>query len=248
MLLFNAFIKICKRDIKILFRLKINLIASIVGPVAWLAVLGSLPMSTNSGRYLDYVTPGIMVMSVMMPSLQSGLLTSADKIYGYLKKIFATPTPRPVIVMGKITAAMSKGMIHLSAVLATAWILGARMEGGLAGLLLVFGCALFFAMGLSALSIFIAFKVADLHGFGAIISLVSLPLFLASSALMPLDKMPAWLRCVASINPVTYIIDISRKIMLTGNISGCGLILLILISLALSMIILCMRTFEKGFE
>ena len=48
-------------------------------------------------------------------------------------------------------------------------------------------------------------------------SLVTLPLFFASNAIYPISIMPAWLQVVANINPLSYMVDGLRALMLTGN-------------------------------
>ncbi|MDP2183304.1 MAG: ABC transporter permease [Actinomycetota bacterium] len=209
-----------RRDRTIQFRNKTGLVAAIVTPVAWLAVVGSLPIHMEGIRYLDYVAPAIVVMSVLFPCLQGGLLTSSDRQLGHLKKAFATPAPRYLMAIGKTLAASTKAFLQFGAVLLTAVLLGVKFSGGLAGFLVILVYTMCIALGLSALSVSIAFVVGDMHAFGSTMSLISLPLFMGSSALMPIDKMPCWLASFARVNPLTYAIGATRDIMLSGDTSN----------------------------
>jgi ABC-2 type transport system permease protein len=52
--------------------------------------------------------------------------------------------------------------------------------------------------------------------------LLTMPMFFASNAIYPLDIMPGWLRVIAQINPLTYLIDALRGLMISGGESVHG--------------------------
>ena len=52
---------------------------------------------------------------------------------------------------------------------------------------------------------------------------LTMPLFFASNAIYPIDMMPAWLRHVATVNPLSYEVDALRTLMINGGISSFGL-------------------------
>ena len=51
---------------------------------------------------------------------------------------------------------------------------------------------------------------------------ITLPLFFASNAIYPISIMPSWLQAVASVNPLSYMVDGLRALMLTGSTAGVG--------------------------
>ena len=53
--------------------------------------------------------------------------------------------------------------------------------------------------------------------------ILTMPLFFASNAIYPIDMMPAWLRHVATVNPLSYEVDALRTLMINGGISSFGL-------------------------
>ncbi len=56
--------------------------------------------------------------------------------------------------------------------------------------------------------------------------MISMPLFFTSTALMPYDKMPDWLRTVASVNPVSHAIDSARALLTGGNVALSEIVML----------------------
>jgi ABC-2 type transport system permease protein len=52
--------------------------------------------------------------------------------------------------------------------------------------------------------------------------ILTMPLFFASNAIYPIDMMPDWLRVVAKVNPLTYLVDLLRSLMVKGGESAFG--------------------------
>jgi len=203
-----------ERDFKRWSRGKVSIVTSLITPTAWLVFVG-LTLSTGfTGDYLNFITPGILVMTVLFSSLQGGLYMSFDKLLGYLNKFLAMPSDRESILFGKVLFITARGLVQVSVVLALALALGARVGTGMPGfvaiglVLFVFGCML------SAFSITVAMLTPDYDTYSAINGLIGMPLFFASTALMPYISMPAWMRAIAGLNPVSYAIDSVRALFL----------------------------------
>jgi ABC-2 type transport system permease protein len=77
----------------------------------------------------------------------------------------------------------------------------------------VLGSAVF-----STFSLIIACIVKTRERFMGVGQVLTMPLFFASSAIYPLDLMPQWLRSVARFNPLTYLVDALRALMLPGDV------------------------------
>ncbi|MDP2766193.1 MAG: multidrug ABC transporter permease, partial [Candidatus Methanoperedens sp.] len=90
-----------ERDFKRWTRGKINVVSSLAMPAAWLIFVGlALPIRFTN-NYLDFITPGILVMTMLFASLTGGSLLIFDKMLGFLNKFLALPTPRESILFGK---------------------------------------------------------------------------------------------------------------------------------------------------
>ena len=85
--------------------------------------------------------------------------------------------------------------------------------------IVVLGSALF-----ATFSLDIACLVRSRERFMGIGQLLTMPLFFASSAIYPVALMPDWLKVVATLNPLTYMVDALRSLMIVGGVSERGLV------------------------
>ncbi len=200
-----------ERDLIRWSRGRVAVVASLVMPAAWLIFVGlALPIRFTD-HYLDFITPGILVMTMLTASLTGGALLIFDKILGFLNKFLALPTPRESILFGKILFITCRGLIQATIILGIALLLGATMYGPLQYFLMYIILALFGIL-FAAIATTIALYVGDHDSYAAVNSMISMPLFFTSSALMPYSAMPGWLVPVARLNPLSYAIDAIRAI------------------------------------
>lgn len=203
-----------ERDIRKWSRSRINVVASLVTPAAWLVLVG-LTLPTTTDNYLEFLTPSILVMTMLFSSLQGGALLIFDKILGFLNKFLAMPAPRESILLGKILFISTRGLLQATVILLIAALLGVRIHSPL-NIVLVYLTLFLFGVLFSAISTTLALYISDHDGYAAVNSMISMPLFFASNALMPYDKMPEWLRILAMVNPLSYAIDSVRELFMGG--------------------------------
>ncbi len=197
-----------------------------VQPALWLLIFGQVMARTRmipGANYLDFMTPGILAQSVLFVSIFYGIAIIWERDLGLTHKFLATPTPRSALVLGK---ALSAGIrcipllviIYLLAIILSVHILWnpANIIGVIS--LLVLGAILF-----STFSLIIACLVKTRERFMGIGQLMTMPLFFASNAIYPINIMPGWLKVISHFNPLTYMIDGMRLLMI-GTPSGFSLL------------------------
>lgn len=232
-----------ERDLTRWTRSKISVVASLVMPAAWLIFVGlTLPIKFNNTNYINYITPGILVMTMLFASLSGGSLLIFDKMLGFLNKFLALPTPRESILFGKILFITFRGIIQSTVILALALFLGVNIQS-LTSIFLIYLVLFIFGILFSSISTTIALVVDDHDGYAAVNSMISMPLFFTSSALMPYEMMPSWLRILASLNPVSYAIDTARALF-AGNIPLNGIVELIVITVVV--LVISVYTFRRA--
>lgn len=230
-----------ERDFLKWSRGRVAVISALIMPAAWLIFVGlALPVQFT-GNYLDFITPGILVMTMLTAGLSGGTLLMFDKILGFLNKFLALPTPREDILIGKILFITGRGLIQTTIILVIAVLIGASilspLQYGLTYLVLfVFGVLI------SSFATTIALYLDDHDSYAAFNTMISMPLFFTSSALMPYDVMPAWLASIARLNPLSYAIDAVRAVG-TGAIPTFSVILLVVLSTIILGI--CMYVFRR---
>jgi ABC-2 type transport system permease protein len=237
----NGVVTYIRRDFLKWTRGKVAVISSLVMPAAWLIFVGlALPVQFT-GNYLDFITPGILVMTMLSAGLAGGALLMFDKILGFLNKFLALPTPRESILVGKILFITGRGLIQSTIILAISVLIGATIlnpiQYGFTYLVLFL-----FGVLISGFATTIALYLDDHDSYAAFNTMISMPLFFTSSALMPYSVMPAWLATIARLNPLSYAIDAVRE-------AGTGIIPVlpvgILVVLCAVMLAICMFVFRK---
>jgi ABC-2 type transport system permease protein len=157
-----------------------------------------------------------------------------NKILGFLNKFLAMPSSRESILYGKILFISVRGLLQATVILLIAMLLGVRISNPIS-IVLIYLTLFLFSVFFSALSTMIGLYLSDHDSYSAVNSMISMPLFFTSSALMPYEVMPAWLRTMAKLNPVSYAIDSTRMLfggeipiqVLVGLAIGAGIMVLI---------------------
>ena len=219
---------IAQSELKKLLRDPTELLSRAVQPVLWLMIFGQVfsqvrGIPTGSVSYLAFMTPGILAQSVLFSAIFYGIGVIWERDLGIVHKLLVTPAYRSALVLGKALSAGLRGLIQAAIIylIATAMHVGIQWKfqeivGVLCGVVL--GSAIF-----STFSLLIACIVKTRERFMGIGQLMTMPLFFASNAIYPLDLMPHWLRTVAAFNPLTYLVDALRELMIEGGRSAYGL-------------------------
>lgn len=200
-----------ERDFVKWARGRVAVITLLVMPAAWLIFVGLALPVRFTGNYLDFITPGILVMTMLASSLQGGSLLMFDKILGFLNKFLALPSPRENILFGKILFITIRGIIQATVILLIAILIGATILSPIQyGMIYVI--LILFGILFSGLATTIALYIDDHDSYAAVNTLISMPLFFTSSALMPYSVMPSWMRTIAMVNPLSFAIDAIRSV------------------------------------
>lgn len=230
-----------ERNIKKYWRTKMFLVSSLAMPAAWLVFVGLALPARFTDSYLDFITPGILVMTVLSTSLSGGTLLVYDKMLGYLSKFLALPSPRASILYGKVLYVLAKCVIQATVLIAFAVALGATIFSP-ASLALTYLVLVAFGAAFTAIGTTAGLLVDDLDGYSSLVQFVTMPLFFMSNALMPYDQMPGWMRTAAVLNPVSYAID-ALRVAYAGSCPWRGLA--VLFSLSAVLLVVCGRIFRR---
>lgn len=188
-----------------------------VQPALWLLIFGQVMARTRmipGGNYLDFMAPGILAQSVLFVSIFYGIAIIWERDLGLTHKFLATPTPRTALVLGKAISAAIRCIPLMIIIYILAALLSVRIMWNpvnIAGvvLLLSLGAILF-----STFSLIVACLVKTRERFMGIGQIMTMPLFFASNAIYPISIMPPWLKIISHFNPLTYMIDGMRFMMI----------------------------------
>ena len=97
-----------------------------------------------------------------------------------------------------------------------AFLFDVHPETGILGIAVILLMGMLFGIGLTAISMAMAFSVKSHGDFFSVLGFLSLPMIFLSSALVPLSAMPPWMSTLALLNPMTWVIDAVRPLIISG--------------------------------
>jgi len=224
-----------------------------VQPALWLAIYG-LTMSKLSGMssfipanltYLQFMTPGVLAQSALFVAIFFGINVVWERDLGLLNKLLSTPASRSSIILGKALSAGVRGMFQAVAVIILALILKVHLIMTPLSLIGVFVIIVLVSMCFACLSMAIASLVKTrerMMGFGQV---MTMPLFFASSAIYPIAIMPAWIKPLAYVNPLTYVVEAMRDLLATGNLHTLPLDFLVIAAATVLFLVLASLGLKK---
>lgn len=227
------------RHIRTTLRIPIWIFVTLVQPIIWLALYGQLFKRVveipgfGSNSYIQFLTPGVVIMTALFGSAWSGMGLITDLDQGVIDRMLATPVHRGALIAARVLHAALTVVVQSLIILAIGLALGARVEGGVAGALLVVLLAALLGAGFSAFSNGVALLTRREETMIAVVNFFGLPLTFLSSAFMATALMPGWIRGIARVNPLNWAVVGSREAMLGQDWSGIGMRALLLLAFCL---------------
>lgn len=214
----NTIYALWLRQIKKYFRSKSRIIGSLGQPILFLVAFGfgfgSIYQKAGGGNYINFLAPGIILMSVLMTAMFSGIDIIWDRQFGFLKETLVAPVSRMEIVLGKTLGASTVALFQGVIVFLLSMLIGFRPQNVFA-VLPAFGFSFLVAILFSSLGTAIASLLEDMQGFQLIMNFLVMPIIFLSGAYFPLTGLPRGIEIVTKINPLSYGVDGLR-----GALSG----------------------------
>ena len=206
-----------------------DLVTRAVQPALWLLVFGEVftrirAIPTGKISYLEFMSPGILSQSVLFISIFAGIAIIWERDLGVIHKFLASPTPRGALVLGKALSTGIRSLPQAVVIYLLALLLGVHMYGNPLAILGVLVLVMMGAACFSTLSLIIACLLKTRDRVMGIGQVITMPMFFASNAIYPIAIMPSWLQVIARINPLTYLVDGVRMLMIGDGISAPALL------------------------
>lgn len=196
-------------------------------------------------NYEGFQMPVAILQGAAGTAGMGGFGTVMDIERGYFDKLMLTPAPRLALVLGRLAADSVRVMVLSTIIMLVGLVLGTGMEAGVAGAIVFVIVAGMFGLAYSGIGLSIALRTGSVQAAQAGF-LVFFPLLFLSPAFAPKEVFAGWLEFLATINPVTYVLEGLRALVLEGwewdklayallSIGGLG-------ALTLSMTLLALRS------
>ncbi len=198
------------RQMKRFLRTRTRIFGTIGQPILFLLALGyglgSVFKRAGQGDYLHFLVPGVIMQTLLFSGVFWGIQILFDKRFGFLKEMLVAPVSRTRILLGNALGGTTISIIQATLLFIVAVAFGFRPDNW-ALLPVAFLIVVALGLMLACFGAGLASMVEDFQGFQAINNFLIFPLFFLSSALYPLTGVPAVLRYIASINPLSYAVD-----------------------------------------
>jgi ABC-2 type transport system permease protein len=229
------------RSVRALFADRRVVLVSLLQPLLMLFVIsqvfGAIVDTANLPAgvpYIDYLVPAILVTTGIGPAAGAGVGLIRDMDSGVLARFRALPVSLPLVLVARSVADLQRVAVQLTLLLICAVLLfDFTPAGGPLGVVLALLLALLAIWALTWIFLALAAYLRSAEAMQSIVFVVTFPLMFASSAFVPVDRLPGWLQAVAVVNPLTHAIDASRHLAL-GTAAGAGAAVAVGISLAVA--------------
>lgn len=205
-----------------LMRMPTFLVIGLVQPVIWLLLFGqlfgsvvNLPGFTHTdGGFLQFLTPGVVMMTALFASAWAGTTYLQDIDRGVMDRMLTSPASRAALVIATMAYQAIQTLIQSLIIVAIALVAGARFPGGVVGVAVTLLAAVLLTLIFSALSDAVALLTRQQATLIAISQFTTLPLMFLSSAVMDLGLAPAWVGHIADYNPMEWAVTAAREAIL----------------------------------
>nr|YP_010902545.1 ABC transporter [Hypnea nidifica]WCH54400.1 ABC transporter [Hypnea nidifica] len=197
-----------------------TLISGILQPLLWLILFGALfqnapvGLFTENTNYNSFLSPGIIIFTAFTGSINAGLPLMFDREFGFFNRLLSSPIKsRNSLITSHVLFIITITTIQTLFIIFFNIVLYEQINYSLTIIFSTLMITSLITLSIGSMSICLAFILPGHIELLAFILLINLPMLFSSTALAPLSFMPYWLQMIASINPLTYAIEITRNLL-----------------------------------
>lgn len=217
-------IMVAKRELLRFVRAPGRLLSSFVLPLTFLFVFGfglnRLVGPSGNVEFVQFVLPGVVAMIVLMSGLTSCVLVIWDREFGFLREMLVAPPHRVTLIVGRMVGGTVVAAAQGIFILLLTPVLGIKLD--VLTIIATIAIVVLIAIAGTAVGEFLASWIKRMESFSAIMPLVMMPTMFLSGAFFPIQTLPGWLAVVVHLNPLTYGVDLLRRVVLSAQVGSSG--------------------------
>jgi ABC-2 type transport system permease protein len=187
----------------------------------------------DTGEYLDFILPGVLVMSTLFTTVYSGVAISTDRSKGVTDRFLSLPIWRPSPLIGSLLGDGVRYLVTAVVVVAVGLALGFRPDGGVAGVAAAMALTIGFSFALAwvftTVGLLMRTPSAVLNGG----FMVLFPLTFLSNVFVEPETLPAPLEAFVNVNPVSVLVTACRGLM-GGSPDGTDIMIVLAVAAGLA--------------
>ncbi|HSK15520.1 MAG TPA: ABC transporter permease [Gaiellaceae bacterium] len=213
---------LARRSVVRTLRQPVNVVPSFLFPLILLAVnVGGLRAATGipgfpSASYLEFALAFTFMQGALFATTNAGTDLARDIQTGFLNRLSLTPMRDAALLAGQLAGVVVLALVQATLYLTVGLVAGVRPESGVAGLFVIVLLAVLIAIAFGAIGAFLALRTGSGEAVQSFFPLFFVFLFLSSMNLPRNLIEIEWFRTVATINPVSYLIEGIRSLVITG--------------------------------
>jgi ABC-2 type transport system permease protein len=213
---------LARRSVLRTLRQPVNVVPSFVFPLILLAVnVGGLRSAASirgfpTDSYLDFALAFTFMQGALFATTNAGTDLARDIQTGFLDRLALTPMRRAALLLGQLAGVVALALIQATLYLTVGLVAGVRPESGILGVFLIVLLGVLIALAFGAVGAFLALRTGSGEAIQALFPLFFVFLFLSSMNLPRNLIEIEWFRTVATVNPVSYLIEGIRSLIITG--------------------------------
>ena len=206
-----------QRLLKATVRQPAFVVIMLIQPMIWLLLFGQLFKRITelpgfaTGSYIDFLTPGVVIMTVLFSSGWAGMAFIDDMDRGVMDRMLSSPVSRGAMMFASTLNQAVTIVVQSVVVVLVGRALGAEFTGGILGILVMFLAAVLLGAAFSSLSNGMALLVRTQESLIGFSTMLTLPLSFLSSAMMAREAAPDWIQTASSYNPVDWAVVAARQ-------------------------------------
>lgn len=202
------------RELKPVVRDPFTLIFSLVQPLVFLGLFAPLLIGSSgepAAETLQWFVPGVLVMIVLFGTGATGSNLQYEMMTGSHERTLVAPLVRSSLLIGRALKEIAPILVQSVLIVLIAWPFGFSIDPP--GLVVGLALLAVFGVGLGSLSYALALATKDREWlFWGVQQTLIFPLLILSGMLLPLDAAPAWMRAVAAVNPINWVVQAERAV------------------------------------
>ncbi|HSX42636.1 MAG TPA: ABC transporter permease [Candidatus Saccharimonadales bacterium] len=234
-----------KRSLKHILRSPDTIITVVITPIALLLMFvyvlgGALQSQAGSVKYVNFITPGIIIFSIVSGIAYAAFRINTDIQKGIINRFRTMPVAPSSILSGQAASSTLSNLFSSLLVLTVAFAVGFRTNAGLQEWLLFAGLLTLFTLATTWMAVYFGLQAKSPEGAGSFAYILMLLIFLSPS-FVPTSSMTPVLRGFANNQPFTPIIETMRSLLTNGTAGSkaglafawCAAILVIMYALSI---------------
>jgi ABC-2 type transport system permease protein len=209
-----------RRSLMVLLRLPDAIIPSLAISIFFLLIyegsLGGITQFAGPMQGVDYLafTLPVAIISSALNGV-AGQAMVRDVASGYFNKLLLTPISRSALLLGHIISSGIVIMFQTLVIFLIAFLMGLEVKEGVLGVAIVLFFSLMTGVGFGGFTVGVALRTGN-PGATQGASFIFFPLLFLSTTYLPMELLDGWFKVAAQLNPITYILDASRELLIYG--------------------------------